>query len=441
MPRTRRGTHFNNSIVRPKRSKRALVGALITLSLVSFGAYRVFQPGKPRLSQILHLSPTLTKDSLGVSLRHSLESTSNESFLPVHVDLPIRNKSTPVILQYSIDSRLQVDMEALFHTYRPDYGAFVALDPETGRILSLISYSHASPGIGNLALKGNLPSASVFKVVTAAAAMAGGKLSPESLIAVNGQYHTLYRRNVLNPHNNRWTRYISLREAFAKSVNTAFGRIGAFFVGPQEMTKYALAFGFNRAIASDLPFEQGRASITDDAWKLAEAASGYTQENTMSPLQGALIASAIANDGKMMEPYMVQSVYTEKGENLYTVQPELVTVSVDSATALKVRELMSETVQHGTARGTFRPFFKHNPLASSLEIGGKTGSLTGRDPRGKYDWFIGYARSKSGKKIAFAALTIHKEFWRVKSAYLARRAIESYFSAPAIYVSAINNNF
>ena len=57
--------------------------------------------------------------------------------------------------------------------------------------------------------------------------------------------------------------------------------------------------GFNRKIDSDMPIQEGRADFTADPWSLAEAASGYTRDNTMSPMQGALIGAAIANDGKM----------------------------------------------------------------------------------------------------------------------------------------------
>ena len=417
-----------------KRSKSAVIGSLLALGALSTLALYAFAPKQVKLAKLLNLPPSLTKDSLAETLRRSIENPSKEAYLPVHVSLPIRGKTTPVILQYSVESKLQVEMESLFHTYRPDYGAFVAIDADSGKIISLVSYSHVNPDVSNLALRGGLPSASVFKMVTASAAIANGKFSPESMIPVNGQFHTLYRKNVFSPKVNRWTRYISLREAFAKSVNTVFGRIGAVSVGPQEMSKYAQNFGFNRAITSDIPYEQGKASITEDSWKLAEASSGYTVENTMSPLQGALMAAAIANDGRMMEPYIVQSVFTESGEPLYTAEPQLATISVDPMTASQVRMLMSETVHRGTARGAFKTFFRHNRLASNLEIGGKTGSLTGHEPRGKYDWFVGYARG-NGRKLAFCALTIHKEFWRVKSAYLARRAIEAYFSADPVYVS------
>jgi peptidoglycan glycosyltransferase len=200
------------------------------------------------------------------------------------------------------------------------------------------------------------------------------------------------------------------------------------------LRRYAKKFGFNRVIASELPFEPGRAEITEDRWELAEAASGFTKNNTMSPLQGALIAAAVVNDGVMMAPYLVESVHTTEGRSLYKAIPQVSSVAVDQPTATQIRALMQETVRRGTARGAFRTFFQHSPAATNIEVGGKTGSLTGMDPQGRYDWFVGYARG-SQQKIAFAALTIHEKYWRVKSAYLVRRAIESVFSPNPYFVT------
>ena len=371
-------------------------------------------------------SNQISKEHVTRELKRAFTQTGSDHFLPSELELPIHGKPTKCILQYSINSKLQVEMESLFDTYRPDFGAFVAIDPDTGKVLSLVSYAQKEKEFANFALKGDLPSASVFKMVTAAAAIGNGKLSPESIISFNGMNHTLYRRNVFDPRINRWTRHMTMREAFAKSVNTVFARIGTLFVGPQELRAAASSFGFNRQIASDLPIEEGHAAITNDSWQVAEAASGYTKENTMSPLQGALMAAAVANNGTMMEPYIVEAVLSETGNSLYSAHPQIAGVAMNPATAEQLRRLMQETVTHGTARGAFKRFFRQIGN-ESVEVGGKTGSLSGTSPGGKYDWFIGYAKH-NGQRIAFAALTINKKFWKVKSAYLARKAIESYFA-------------
>jgi len=384
-----------------------------------------------KLIGLIPFVPQVKKSFLSKqNVSHILEPLLNSdasSILPKEIDLTVKNHPTRSLIEYTLDTHLQVEVEALFHTYKPDYGAFVAIEPTTGKVLALVSYNHGQTFHENIALKGGFPSASIFKVITAAAALETGKLNTNSIIPFNGRSHTLYRRNVFSWKENRYTRYMTLTEAFGKSVNPIFGRIGALYVEPEELKEFARNFGFNREIASDLPFAEGHAKITHDEWERAETASGFTLDNTMSPLQGALIASAIVNNGVMMEPYIVKSVHSESGESLYSGKPSVSTVSVSEQTAQQIRKLMQETVLRGTAKSAFRTFFRRSPLRNTLEIGGKTGSLTGLAPKGKYDWFVGYA-DNGEQKFAFSALTVHKEYWRVKSTYLARKAIETYFS-------------
>lgn len=343
---------------------------------------------------------------------------------PTEIALELDGKPTSVIVQYSFDPSLQEAMDGWFKSYKPDYGAFVAIDAKTGRVLSMVSYSHKNEALGNLTLKATFPSASVFKVVTAAAAISEKKFSAHTLLPVNGSYHTLYKRNVFQSKDNKWTRYLTLKEAFARSVNSVFGKIGAFNVGAEELGDYASRFGFNRTIHSDVPIEQGRAMFTQDSWQLAEAASGYTKDNTMSPLQGALIAATIANDGASIDPYVVESMHTLDGTEVYHASPTNKQTAIDVRTARELKELMRETVARGTSKGSFRRFFKGS--LSDLDVGGKTGTLTGENPSGKYDWFVGYA-DLAGQTVAFAALTVNQKYWTVKSAYLARLAIENIF--------------
>jgi len=144
----------------------------------------------------------------------------------------------------------------------------------------------------------------------------------------------------------------------------------------------------------------------------------------MSPLQGALIAAAIANDGRLMEPYVVSQLKNTSGEVVYTGGAKLSNVVIEPQAAEEMKILMRETISSGTSRGAFRGFKKG--ALGYVDVGGKTGSLTGNDPEGKYDWFVGYGVSGE-HRLAIASLVISKEYWKVKSSYLARRAIEIFF--------------
>ena len=137
------------------------------------------------------------------------------------------------------------------------------------------------------------------------------------------------------------------------------------------------------------------------------------------------MAAAVANDGVMMAPYLVDRLYTPEDGMVYSAVPIQLAVAIEGATAAALRELMHDTVHIGTSRTVFRQLFRRKGY-SELEVGGKTGSLQGFHPKGKYDWFVGYAR-KDSRRIAVAALTINEERWQVKSSYLAKTFIEEYF--------------
>ncbi|MNL20842.1 Penicillin-binding protein 2B [compost metagenome] len=145
----------------------------------------------------------------------------------------------------------------------------------------------------------------------------------------------------------------------------------------------------------------------------------------MSPVQGAMIAASVANDGKVVVPYVVRSLENEKGEAVYQGSSLSNGTIMTKESAGKVRELMEQTVLAGTSRRSFRPITKDRKFRE-IEMGGKTGHLTGDNPRGRVDWFVGYALDED-RRIAVAAITVNKKFWTVKSAHLGQSMFRKYF--------------
>jgi cell division protein FtsI/penicillin-binding protein 2 len=189
---------------------------------------------------------------------------------PTHLEIPLHGGQVESEIHYAFVPSAQEHVQKLFNTYKPDYGAFVALDAKTGRILTMVSYTRGEPYLGNLALRAIFPSASVFKVITATAAIDGHDLKPETVIPFNGRPHTLYRRNVEQTQFNRWTRYMSIKEAFGKSVNTVFAKLGIFYIGPHSLREYAKRFKFNNSVPADIPVEPAQADIPlDDTFGVA----------------------------------------------------------------------------------------------------------------------------------------------------------------------------
>lgn len=332
------------------------------------------------------------------------------------------------IVEYTFDPKVHNDMAGVYLKYQPDYACFVALDVETGAILNLTSFVKSDEQWDNLVMRSEYPAASVFKMVTAAASLDMGKLSPASVIPFNGKSTSLYKSQVLTHKNNKWTRKPTLKESFAKSINAVFAQIGVFRLGAENLNGYARKFGFDRLMETDFNLPMSRVGLDfDTKWEVAEAASGYTKEITLSPIHAAQMAAIVANDGKMVTPYMVEKVRDERGSVIYQAQSNKVDEQVISANSAKsLRALMRETTRIGSARKSFQGLNRYK-VYKDMEIGGKTGSLTGYSPKGRHDWFVGYAE-KDGRKVAYASLIINKEKWYVRSAYVARQFIYNYYT-------------
>lgn len=365
----------------------------------------------------------VTKSSLAQQLGAAVGTNS----YPEMYEFNFNGEAMKARVSYSLDEKAQQFMERTLDQYSPDYGAFVAIDARTGRILSMVSRSRYGNG-ENLTLRASFPAASIFKVVTASAAIDTNKAAPNTIVPFNGANHTLYKRNVSDTRINRWSQRITMREAFARSVNTFFGKLGLFYVGPENLKLYAERYYFNHPIPADVPVQTGYSKFDgDDPWSVVTAASGFTRDTTMSPLQGALIAAAVANDGVMMEPYLIDRLTDETGSMFYRAMPRKASVVVDPHTADELRELFQQTVRSGTSRKAFRRTIRRTAF-DDVEFGGKTGSLTGTNPQGKCDWFVGYARY-GDERIAVAGLTVNEKKWKVKSSTLANMFFTEYLKA------------
>lgn len=346
---------------------------------------------------------------------------------PSHIEINWDGAPQKANVQYSLDPDLQAEAEKLLKSYKPDYGAVVIMDALTGRVRALVSYQKNTPDHQNLALRGTFPAASIFKIVTATAAVDKYNLSPDTLIFFNGGNYTLYKKNVMETKHNRWTRGMSIREAFGRSINTVFGRLTFEHLKPKDLEEYAVRFGFNQKVQSDLPFDPGFTHIPDEkVFALAEIASGYNKVTRMSPIQGAMIAASIASAGKMPVPTIVDKVESENGKTIYKSEPITAAITMTPEGAERLKIMMESTITRGTSRKAFRPLMKDRKFRE-LELGGKTGSLTGDNPRGKVDWFVGYAIGGAEDRLAIAAITVNVEKWTVKSAHLAQSLFKKHY--------------
>ncbi len=328
-------------------------------------------------------------------------------------------------LHFTLDPSLQQEAKRLLKKYNPDYAVIVVLDPDNGRVLAMADSSRLPLPKESLALRNTFPAASISKVITAVSALDQGEVDIDTVIPFNGKTTSLFRKNVFRHQNNRWTRTPTFRESFAKSNNTVFGRVGAVTLGGERLLEYFQRMGFNAQFTSDFRFSNGTVELDpSNDWQVAESASGYTRQNTLSPMHAATLSAAVVNGGNMIAPVLVERVTGPHGIPLYVYDNPAVSPAMAAETAAKLKQLMTATVTMGSAKKAFRNF--HKKAYQDVVVGGKTGSLTGTNPRGRYDWFVGFAE-QGERKIAFAILCINKEKWYVRSAHLSRELIEHYF--------------
>jgi hypothetical protein len=278
-------------------------------------------------------------------------------------------------LQTTLDPKVQEAAgEAFGGVSKP--ASMVVLRPSTGEILGLVN----QPGGYNRALMGRYPPGSTFKVVTAAALVAGGlnvgtRVGCPATTSVNGQ-------TVKNAgHESFGT--ISFREAFAHSCNTTMVRMAADRLDDKRLAGMAERFGFNKPIIAGLPAERASFPATKSSNGLAMAAIGQGEVLT-SPLNMASVAAAAAS-GTWRSPRLVDAALTSQAVDAGGHKPQAPLRLDAGVKAALQNQLMPAVVSEGT--GADAGF----PPGSA----GKTGTAefgtarAGQDPP-THAWFIGY---------------------------------------------------
>lgn len=326
---------------------------------------------------------------------------------------------------YTLDPVVQKRLQDVFADNRVPYGMAVAVEAKTGRVLAMAEYSRSEPKAKGLPLRATYPAASIFKLVTVAAALEEKKVTPQTTIRFHGGLYSLGPRNwVDNPRRDRQS--ITVADALAKSCNVAFAKIALHHLSARELLAYSFLMGFNREIEFELPVQPSRAAVSDDPKSIAYTAAGMGRVG-LSPVHAAVMTGAIANDGVMMAPYFVDRIVAQDGTLVYAAREHAIGRSLSGDTASTLRRMMANTILRGTSRHAFMSR-RGAPYLRGIPIGGKTGSLTGDDPPGKYAWFVGIA-PLGDPEIAVAALVINRGKWRIKGSAVGREAFNAYFKS------------
>ncbi len=320
-------------------------------------------------------------------------------------------------LRLTIDDDLQRVAEAALAGQR---GAVVALDPRTGAVLAMVSSPSYDPNLlvgldpaagDTLAADPTRPlvarataetyaPGSVFKIITAAAALETGAANPSTLfpdpveLELPGSTATI-RNFDRQPCADGAA--VSLGDAFVRSCNTTFGQVG-MTLGSDTLVAQAEGFGFN----SDVPFDLDVAQsvipddLGDDLPAVAQTALGQRDVRT-TPLHMALVAAGVANGGTIMVPRLVDEVLDADGEVVGKREPVEWRRATSPATAAVLTELMERAVASGTGRRAAVP---------GVRVAGKTGTAEVPE-RPPHAWFAGFApvgAAPQDRQIAVAVL-------------------------------------
>lgn len=301
-------------------------------------------------------------------------------------------------------------------------GAVVAIEPSTGKVKALVSQPPYDPNsvpfdlgalnkdpaapLLNRVTQGQYPPGSTFKLVTAAAALDSGAISPEDTI--NSPATIEIQGNPLANADHADRGEINVTQALTGSVNTYFAQLGEM-VGSGTLQDYMTRFGFNAKPELDLP--EGQMSISgvydretgsfldgDDAIDVGRLAIG--QERLLAtPVQMAEVAATIANGGDLMKPQIWSEVRDRDGRKIKTLSPDKQSDVIAEETAAELTEAMTDVVSEGTGTAA---------ALSGVDVAGKTGTAeipnvdrcAGGEPN--QAWFVGFAPADD-PQIAVAA--------------------------------------
>jgi peptidoglycan glycosyltransferase len=299
-----------------------------------------------------------------------------------------------------------------------EQGAVVALDPRTGAVQAMVSLPTFDPNplashdtvaaqqayeeldqdpaqpLLNRAVAERYPPGSTFKVIDSAAALQRG-FTPDSDLAGGAEYlPPTAGQPIRNAPGVVCPNQLTLAQALAVSCNTAFSRLAAEELGADALRQTAAEFGFTDdgltvgrldgggiPVAESVTGEMLREDGQEDPPTVAQSAIGQASVQ-MTPMQGAMVAAAVANNGVQMRPYLIEQLQDADLRPVYRADPEELRRPIPPEVATPLRDMMVGVVTGGTGG---------NAAISGVVVGGKTGTAeTGQDTA-DHGWFIGFA--------------------------------------------------
>lgn len=397
----------------------SVLGLLLTPEIASSEGKRRSQPGievAPR-AQLRGGTEPRSADLIEVTERYGLPMLRRSPrFSSINSGRYYASLPSGERVEFTLSPTTQEFTDKLIRRAPAPHVAAVVMDPRSGRVLAMAGKSHQ---LRDPLLHADFPAASLFKVVTAAAALERGDVDPYEMVRFRGGTYTLNRSNYYpNPRADRRT--MSLAEALGRSCNPVFGRVALERLSAPLLRKYTERFGFNDDIGFDIPLPVSSASIPDERYELSRTAAGFGAVKT-SPIHSAALMSGVANNGVLLRPFVVDRIVTPEGTTSYVAKPRVVARMVQPQTAQKLLNMLEYTTTVGTSRRDF--VGKRGRSLLGARVAAKTGTLTGHNPRGLHHWFIAAAPIEN-PRVAVAVLSIEPRASSARAGYLGRLLLQ-----------------
>jgi cell division protein FtsI/penicillin-binding protein 2 len=321
--------------------------------------------------------------------------------------------SGEIRLRYTLNPELTRAIWRIVDQGRVERAHIVVMDLQTGALAAYVSTDPA-----RFPPDRAYPAASLVKVVTAAAALDAAPSLARATCRYAGSPYVLTPARVNPPTRGN---EITLGRALATSNNQCFAQWAVHRVGARGMLDAIDRFGLLSPPAPDHP----PGDVKDPGsnhYALGKLGSGL-DGLLITPLHAAQLAGTLAR-GRLVEPHWIDSAEGATGEALAVTGASAERAVLSARLAAQLRELLEETTERGTARRAFHP--RGRPLLPGIGVAGKTGSLTGTNPPGRYEWFAGVA-PVDAPRIAVATVSVQGPRWWTSGSQLAAQVFRATF--------------
>lgn len=317
-------------------------------------------------------------------------------------------------IEYTVDPRLDARVRAVLERARVSLGHVILMDPASGEV-----FSYASTDPESFPATRAYPTASLMKVVTAAALLRNAPAAAGRECRYVGSPWELSVRQLTPPL--RGGHVDSFRHAIAISNNQCFARYAVADVGEEALLEEMRTAGLLDSPAAG--HAAGRVGPIHSRLSLGHLGSGMAG-SFITPLAAARLAATLA-EGKLVTPYWIASAHDSAGNPVGLPRRAEPNPIWPATIARRLREALVDVTEEGTARRAFRTRDGRARLGP-VRVAGKTGTVTGRDPYGRYQWFVGLAPAEA-PRVAIAAVVVNGPGRGHRAAEVAARVLSGIF--------------